>query len=103
MRHKQASPTPKPITRKQERVLELIEEHIRRDGIPPTINEIRAKLRFRSSNAVRNHLNALEKKGFIKRVQHTARGIMLTASSRCPYCGAQMEKSARYGARLGSA
>lgn len=101
MRHKQASPAPKPITKKQERVLELIREHIRRDGIPPTINEIRTKLRFRSSNAVRNHLNALEKKGYLKRAHHTARGIMLMASPCCPYCGAPMEKSARYGARLG--
>ncbi len=103
MRHKQADSALRPMTKKQERVLELIQQHIRKDGIPPTINEIRAKLRFQSSNAVRNHLNALEKKGYIKRAHHTARGIMLTAAPRCPYCGASMEKKARYGARLASA
>lgn len=87
------------LTEKQTRILRYIEESIKKSGFPPTIDEIRARFRFKSGNAVRNHLRALQKKGYIKRMPHTARGLILTASPQCPYCGAQWQAGAAAGAR----
>lgn len=67
-----------PLTRRQQQILDFIRERISRDGRPPTVREIAARFRFTSTNAARCHLAALEKKGYIEREFHTARGIRLT-------------------------
>jgi repressor LexA len=67
-----------PLTERQGRVLDFIRERIAADGRPPTVREIGRRFRIASTNGVRRHLNALERKGYIERAAGTARGIRLS-------------------------
>ena len=66
------------LTQRQRQVLEHIIEHIREEGRPPTIAEIGTRFGITSTNAISDHLIALERKGFIERSNNKARGIYIT-------------------------
>ncbi len=66
----------KKLTEKQARVLEVIDQKIEGDGVPPTLEEIREELGMGSKNAVLAHLDALVKKGYIER-SNKARDIRI--------------------------
>ncbi|MBI2877428.1 MAG: transcriptional repressor LexA [Candidatus Tectomicrobia bacterium] len=65
------------LTQRQEEVLRYITEVARQQGYPPTLRQIGEHFGMSSSNAVRTHLRALEKKGYIRRQARTSRGIEL--------------------------
>ena len=65
------------LTPRQAEILDLIREHIDTTGFPPTRAEIAQILGFRSVNAAEEHLRALERKGAIKILPGTSRGICL--------------------------
>ena len=69
--------TPDDLTDRQQRVLSFIEGQIKKLGYPPTIREIGRHLGIRSTNGVNDHLNALERKGFIKRQDHKSRTLVV--------------------------
>lgn len=64
-----------PLTERQGKIFDFILSNITRFGYPPTIPEIQEKFCFRSPNAVQDHLEALERKGYISRRPHKSRGI----------------------------
>ncbi len=66
----------KELTLKQKKVLDFISTRIR-ENIPPTIREIAQKLGFSSTGTVRDYLNTLEKKGYVKRTNNKSRAIEL--------------------------
>ncbi len=68
----------KNLTNRQNEVLHTIYNSIAEHGIPPTLREIGSKLGIHSTNGVNDHLNALEKKGMIRRRDMQSRGIRLT-------------------------
>jgi repressor LexA len=63
------------ITERQRKVLEGIHHIARERGYPPTVREIGERLGLRSSCTVQRHLEALERKGYIKRRPTKARSI----------------------------
>ncbi len=65
------------LTERQNEVFECIRTYMRERGKPPTIQELARELGIRSTNGVTRHLHALEKKGYIVREPHTARGLQL--------------------------
>ncbi len=65
------------LTERQYRILEFIVKVTEREGYPPTIREIAEHFGIRSTTGVRRHLKALEKKGYIHRLEGKARGIIL--------------------------
>lgn len=65
------------LTNRQQKVLRIILAFLDRHDSPPTITEIQKAMRLRSSFGVRRHLEALEKKGYIRRRGGKARGIEL--------------------------
>lgn len=67
------------ITGKQKRVLENIELYIKAKGEPPTLDELRKNLGFKSIRTVTQYLETLERKGFILRRKHARRNIELRA------------------------
>jgi repressor LexA len=69
----------KTITSKQKRVLDNIELYIKAKGEPPTLDELRKNLGFKSIRTVTQYLEALEKKGFILRRKYSRRNIELRA------------------------
>jgi hypothetical protein len=68
----------RPLTRRQEEILDFMRTYARSFGSPPTIREIAAHFGFTSTNGVHDHLVAMERKGAIKlRADGKARGIIL--------------------------
>ena len=65
------------LTERQTEVFEFILECFRSDRRPPTVREIAKHFGFRSPKAVTDHLDALERKGYIERSPGTARNIHL--------------------------
>lgn len=63
------------LTERQRDVLDFIASQLESLGFPPTISEIQQQFSFKSPNAVGQHLEALVKKGWIKRHPHKSRGI----------------------------
>ncbi len=69
------------LSERQKEVLEFIKGFIREKGYPPTIREIGSHFGFSWIRA-RQYLHILEKKGFIKEVRNTSRGIVITERHR---------------------
>ncbi len=69
----------KSLTGKQKRVLDNIELYIKAKGEPPTLDELRQNLGFKSLRTVTQYLESLERKGFIIRRKHARRNIELRA------------------------
>lgn len=65
------------LTKKQRAVYEFIRDLIRNRGYGPTVREIGDRFKIKSPNGVVCHLQALEKKGLIRRDSNRARGIRL--------------------------
>jgi repressor LexA len=75
----------KGLTSKQQRVLDVIRGAMRSSGQPPTVREIGKEIGVQSSCTVQRHLDALERKGFIKRDRYKYRSIELTDSPVPPF------------------
>lgn len=67
----------KPLTDRQQAVLDFIQQSVAEAGFPPTIAEITAAFGVRSTNSIRGHLKALARKGCIELVPSASRGIRL--------------------------
>ncbi|HNU01449.1 MAG TPA: transcriptional repressor LexA [Acidobacteriota bacterium] len=65
------------LTKRQKEILEHIQGFMDRHGYSPSIEEIGAHFGFASPNAAFKHLKALEKRGYIRRLTHSARSIEL--------------------------
>lgn len=64
-----------PLTARQEQLLRLIEESLTRRGYVPTLQELARALRVSSLQGVKDHLAALERKGYIRRLAGKRRAI----------------------------
>ena len=56
----------RPLTARQQEVLELLKRHLETTGMPPTRAEISRELGFKSPNAAEEHLKALAVKVQLK-------------------------------------
>jgi repressor LexA len=65
------------LTEKQRQILEFIVERVSEQGLPPTLREIAEKFGLQSVRSAQTHLDALAKKGFIRRLAGKSRGIEL--------------------------
>ena len=67
----------KDLTKRQSQILDYIKEYIASHGFPPTIREIGTALGISSPATTHAHLNNLENKGFIKKLETKNRAIEL--------------------------
>jgi len=65
----------KPLTEKQQVVLSCIGQYLASKGFPPTLREIGDAAGIANVNAVRGHILALERKGYITKEADKARSI----------------------------
>ena len=65
----------KQLTHRQQQVLDYILEHISGNGYPPTLREIAGRFHLSGPRAAVKHLEALQRKGHIRRNTGTSRGI----------------------------
>jgi repressor LexA len=72
----------KELTETQRKILEFIIERRAAIGAPPTLAEIAQNFSYANRSTVQQHLQALEKKGYIKRNPKLSRGIELTLEDK---------------------
>jgi repressor LexA len=63
------------LTARQREVLEIIEQHVRDHGYPPSVREIGDVIGLTSPSTVHAHLGALERRGYIRRDPTKPRAI----------------------------
>ncbi len=69
------------LTDRQQSILDFLKAFLRENSYPPTIREIGAHFGIRSPRGVQDHLQALEKKGYIRRTRERSRSIELLSLS----------------------
>lgn len=65
------------LTKTQKKVYDYLREHIKREGVPPSIKEICEALNLVSTSTAHLHLKNLEKKGYIARAKGKSRSISI--------------------------
>lgn len=71
----------KPLTVRQQEILDCIRRSVEEEGFPPTIAEIARAIGVSSPHGVREQLRALERKGAIELIPSASRGIRLLVKS----------------------
>lgn len=66
---------PKVLYKRQKQILDFIRKNVEKYGTAPSLSEIAHCLGLKSLSTVHEHLEALEKKGFIRRFRGAVRGI----------------------------
>ncbi len=72
---------PKQLTQTQQKILDFIIDK-RAEGKTPTLAEIAERFGYRNRSTVQQHLQAIEKKGYIKRNPKISRGIELLTEDK---------------------
>lgn len=72
----------KELTKIQKQLLDYLIEHKVSRGIQPTLAEIADYFGYKNRSTVQQHLQALEKKGFIKKSPKLSRAIELTLEDK---------------------
>lgn len=70
------------MTEIQKKILEFLIEQKVNKGMPPTLAEIAKYFGYKNRATVQQHLQAIEKKGYIKRNPRLSRGIELTLEDK---------------------
>jgi repressor LexA len=65
------------LTRRQEEVLGFLKEYMTEAGFPPSLREICARFGIKGPQNAAKHLDALERKGFIRRKASASRAVEL--------------------------
>jgi DNA (cytosine-5)-methyltransferase 1 len=63
------------LTKKQKQVFDFINSYIGENGISPTIEEIRKKLKLKAVSTIHEHINSLKDKGYLSKSENSARSI----------------------------
>ena len=71
----------RPITKKQEEILNYIKDEILERGFPPAVREICQTVGLKSTSSVHSHLESLEKNGYIRRDPTKPRAIEILDES----------------------
>lgn len=74
----------KELTSRQAECLQVIRDYQAEHGYAPTIREIGDRMGITSTNGVKDHMIALEKKGYIRCGTAQARAVVLTDSTAPP-------------------
>jgi len=70
------------LTKKQQAVFEFIQRYFEERRISPLIREVQVGCQIASYKSALDRLNALERKGYIRRAQNKHRGIKFSKRSR---------------------
>jgi len=72
------------LTTRQRKVLEVIRDSVERRGYPPTIREIGQAVGLTSTSSVSHQLQALQKKGFLRREESRPRAVDIRLPGEMP-------------------
>jgi len=65
------------LTRQQKRLLDIISSEISANGFAPSFEEMKERMGLRSKSGIWRLINALEERGYIRRLLNRARAIEL--------------------------
>lgn len=71
---------PQELTPRQGEVLAFLKDFLKKRGYPPTVREIAAHFGFHGHQAAKKHLDALERKGMIRRTAGNSRAIEISGT-----------------------
>ncbi len=63
------------LTKKQKQVFDFINTYLAENGISPTIEEIRKKLKLKAVSTIHEHINSLKNKGYLSQSENSARSL----------------------------
>jgi len=63
------------LTKKQYELLLYIDDHLKRNGVSPSFDEMKDALRLKSKSGIHRLITALEERGFIRRLPNRARAL----------------------------
>jgi len=63
------------ITKKQKQVFDFINTYLAENGISPTIEEIRKKLKLKAVSTIHEHINSLKAKGYLSKSENSSRSL----------------------------
>jgi len=63
------------LTKKQHTLLMLIHERLKENGVAPSFEEMKVALELKSKSGIHRLINALEERGFIRRLPNRARAL----------------------------
>ena len=72
------------LTPRQQQVLDIVTSFIGEYGYPPSLRQIAGELGISGTLGVMKHLEALEKKGYLRRAEGRSRGIALIREQQPP-------------------
>jgi len=70
------------LTETQKNILDYLIDQIKGKGIPPTLADVAKHFGYKNRATVQQHLQAIEKKGYIKKNPKLSRGIELTLEDK---------------------
>lgn len=83
-----------PLTKRQREVYDFLGKYVKAHAFAPSLIEIAAALGLSSMATVHKHLEALRKRGYIRREWNRPRYLELIGDPGCcPMCGRAVEKS----------
>lgn len=65
------------LTKKQRQVFDFVNTYMAENGISPTIEEIRKKLKLKAVSTIHEHINSLTEKGYLTKLENSARSLSL--------------------------
>lgn len=83
-----ASNSPPPLTPRQRLVLDTIRDAVETRGYPPSIREIGDRVGLTSPSSVKHQLDALERKGYVRRDPNLPRAMEITNPDDAPQMSA---------------
>ncbi len=75
----------KELTNRQQEILDYVIEFMTVYKVPPVLREVAERFKT-TSGAIRDHLNLIAKKGYLKIYPNRPAGIVLENADVCPYC-----------------
>ena len=70
------------LTTKQKQVFDFINQYVSENGISPTIEEIRKKLKLKAVSTIHEHIASLKEKGYLSKLDNSARSLTLRKQIR---------------------
>jgi repressor LexA len=70
------------LSKRQQRIIEFVNEYVEENGYPPSIREIGAAAGISSTSVVSYNLHRLEEKGYIGRDREVSRGLKVISAAR---------------------
>lgn len=70
------------LTEIQKNILDFLIDQIKGKGIPPTLADIAKSFKYKNRSTVQQHLQAIEKKGYIRKNPKLSRGLELTLENK---------------------